>query len=68
MKLGDLVKFHTDVFVSAMREYSNPGVVIEVDDSHRQMKYTVMWADSKITREHPAYLRPLRGGAVFEGS
>lgn len=59
MRKGDLVNFHTDawVFESATREYENPGVVIEVDDSHRQTVYTVMWADKKITREHAGYLQ-----------
>lgn len=61
MKLGDLVNFHTDVFVSANRDYSNPGIVIAVDDSHRQMCYTVMWSDSKITTEYPGYLTPMGG-------
>jgi len=59
MEKGDIVKFHTDswVFEGAAREYKNPGVVIEVDDEHRQVVYTVLWADDKITREHAGYLQ-----------
>tara|TARA_Y100001937_G_C6950730_1_gene254521 strand:- start:116 stop:322 length:207 start_codon:yes stop_codon:yes gene_type:complete len=59
MNLGDLVNFHSDVFSSSNEDYVNPGVVIEIDDSHRQMRYTVMWSDSKITSEFPGYLYPI---------
>ncbi len=59
MKRGDLVNFYTTawVFKDAAREYENPGVIIDVDDGHRQMVYTVMWADKRITREHAGYLQ-----------
>ena len=59
VKAGDLVNFHTDawVFKSAEKDYRNPGVIIGIDDSHRQLVYTVMWADKKITREHAGYLQ-----------
>ena len=57
MKVGDLVNFHTDVFLSANKEYSNPGVIVDVDDSHRQVRYTVMWACGRITNEYTAYLK-----------
>lgn len=62
MKPGDLVNFHTDawVFDSAKKEYTNPGVIIEVDDEHRQTVYTVLWADKKITREHAGYLQGVK--------
>ncbi len=59
MNKGDIVRFHTEawVFEEAAKEYENPGVVIEVDDEHRQVVYTVLWADSRITREHAGYLQ-----------
>ena len=59
MKIGDLVNFFTTawIFEDAAREYKNLGVVLGVDDSHRQIVYTVMWADKKITREHAGYLQ-----------
>ncbi len=56
MKVGDLVKFHTDAWIFET-DYSNPGLIIEKDDSHRQLRYTVMWSDGKITKETTCYLR-----------
>ncbi len=59
MKVGDLCKWHTNawVFDNAKAGYQNPGIILEVDGSHRQMRYTVMWADGNITTEHPGFLR-----------
>ena len=55
MKIGDLVNFHTDawVFESAIKGYANPGVILE---RHTENRYTVMWADRKLTTEHVGYL------------
>ena len=54
----DYIKKLDDLSISeAAKEYENPGVVIEVDDEHRQVVYTVLWADNRITREHAGYLQ-----------
>jgi len=55
MKVGDLVNFHTNawVFENAIKEYANPGVILEC---HTEKRYTVMWADHKLTTEHAGYL------------
>lgn len=59
MNTGDIVNFHTEawVFQHVTSTYANPGVVVEVDNTHRQVRYTVLWADGKITKEHNGYLR-----------
>ena len=57
MNVGDLVNFYSVFFSSAAEEYKNPGIIIDVDDSHRQMRYTVMWADGRVTNEHTGYLK-----------
>ena len=56
MKVGDLVKFYSStwVFKDAEKDYSNPGIIIE--RKPLATKYTVMWADGKITTEHFGYL------------
>ena len=58
MNVGDVVNFYTGawVFERANAQYRNPGVVVEVDDSHRQVRYVVLWADGRITKEHSGYL------------
>jgi len=58
MKTGDVVNFFTGawVFAHANERYRNPGVVVEVDDSHRQTRYVILWADGRITKEHSGYL------------
>lgn len=58
MQVGDLVSFHSHswVFKQAEKDYKNPGIVIEKDETHRQVRYTVMWSDGKITNEHAGYL------------
>ena len=58
MKVGDIVNFWTKawVFEQANERYQNPGVVVEVDDSHRQTRYVVLWADGRLTKEHSGYL------------
>lgn len=61
MKIGDLVNFHTSawVFESAIKDYANPGVILEVimnpQDSSRFVA-EIYWADGKITREYDSYL------------
>ena len=57
MKVGDLVKFHTEawVFAHANRRYANPGVIIE--DVVVGTRYRVLWADKKMTVENVSYLR-----------
>ncbi len=55
MKVGDLVSFESAFWDG--KHYCNPGLVIEEDDSHRQMRYTVMWGDGKITTEHFGLLK-----------
>ncbi len=60
MKTGDLVNFYTDAFPSANREYINPGIIINVNDSHRQISYTVLWGGGRITNETPGYLIKFR--------
>ena len=55
MKPGDLVNFTSDFF-SAFQKYASPGIIIVEDDSHRQMLYTVLWADGNITTEIAGYL------------
>ena len=59
---GTLVNFYTTawVFEDAARQYKNPGVILEVDDEHRQTVYTVMWADNRVTREHAGYLQGVK--------
>ena len=59
MNVGDLVNFYTNawVFKNSEKDYANPGLVIEVDDSHRQCRYTVLWANGRITTEHHGYLK-----------
>ena len=32
-------------------------MIIEKDDSHRQVRYTIMWADGRITKEHNGYIK-----------
>lgn len=60
MKVGSLVKWHTDawVFKAASKRYANPGIVLRDlkrgDDYHQA--YEVLWADGKITSEHHGYL------------
>ncbi len=59
MKVGDLVHFYTTAWVFKHHEkrYRNPGMILEKDDSHRQVKYTIMWADGRITTEHNGYIK-----------
>ena len=62
MKVGDLVKFHSDFFSAAAREYANPGIIIENVSQlafRRNGTYRVMWADQRVTIEHASYLEPL---------
>jgi|TARA_R110001583_G_scaffold5598_6_gene30065 hypothetical protein len=56
MRVGDLVDFFTKawVFQHADARYKNPGIIIELASSKR---YTVMWADGKITTEFKSYLQ-----------
>jgi len=58
VNIGDVVNFHTGawVFEEANARYQNPGVIVEVDDSHRQIRYVVLWADGRLTKEHSGYL------------
>lgn len=58
MKVGDLVTFQSS-FWSVVAEYANPGLILEKDDSHRQVVYKVMWADKKITSEHHGLLKKI---------
>ena len=59
MKKGDLVCFHSRSMVFKDREqsYANPGIVVQVDRSHRQTRYVVYWSDGKTTREFAGYLK-----------
>lgn len=61
MKIGDLVTFYSKFWDG--RTYSNPGLVLEEDDSHRQVRYTILWADGNITTEHPGLLRRVNGAS-----
>ena len=56
MKVGDLVNFHTKawVFEHASARYKNPGVILK---QHTENRYTVMWANRKLTTEHIGYLK-----------
>ena len=60
MKVGDVVYFYCapSVFEGSNKRYKprNPGVIIETDDEHRQMRFTILWANKEITTEHIAYL------------
>ena len=58
MRVGDVVNFYTGawVFAEANDRYRNPGVIVEVDDSHRQTRYVIMWADGRLTKEFSGYL------------
>ena len=64
MKVGDLVKFHTNswVFNNARARYENPGVVIEVLQGtlHAHPRYRVLWANEKMTVEHASYLQGVK--------
>ena len=61
MKVGDLVRWHTNswVFKDAGNRYANPGLI--VIDLQRgpgvQPAYQVMWADGQVTNEHVSYLK-----------
>jgi hypothetical protein len=59
VKLGDIVNFHTNawVFEHAKARYANPGVIVEVNDEHRQTSYCVLWADGRMSNEHRSYLK-----------
>ena len=59
MRVGDVVNFYTGawVFEEANDRYRNPGIIVEVDDSHRQKRYVILWADGRITKEHSGYLK-----------
>lgn len=59
MNIGDLVKFHVNswVFHRAKEDYASPGIIISQDTTGKSPLYEIMWADSKVTREHPCYLR-----------
>ena len=67
LKVGDLVDFGTNawVFKSAEQDYSNPGIILEIEISseldlitaRRTKKATVLWADGRTTKEYFAYLR-----------
>ena len=54
MKVGDLVKWQSSFWDD--KSYVSPGIIIEKDDSHRQLRYKIMWADGKITEEHAGFL------------
>ena len=54
MKVGDLVEWNSKFWDHT--SYESPGIIIEADDSHRQMRYKIMWADGKITEEHAGFL------------
>ena len=54
MKVGDIVNFASEFFHHYGRHV--PGLIIDVDDTHRQMVYVVYWGDGKITKEHPGLL------------
>ncbi len=56
MKVGDLVNFFSTFWNAAMKKYANPGIIVEEDDSHRQVRYTILWADGKVTTEHSGLL------------
>ena len=62
MKVGDLVNFvsHSALFSDAERRYSNPGLIVEEDREPRQARYTIMWADGRLTTEFPGYLEKAR--------
>ncbi len=57
MKVGDLVRWESQ-FWKATYNPPAPGIILEVDDSHRQMRYKIMWSDGKVTNEHAGYLLP----------
>ena len=57
MKVGDLVSFYSKFFAAAAKDYANPGLIIDTDNTHRHPRYTVMWADGRITKEHDGYLK-----------
>jgi len=65
MKVGDLVNFHTEtwVFAAARARYENPGVILE---QHTENRYTVMWADRKLTTEHIGYLTKEKNNERYE--
>lgn len=65
MKLGDLVRWHSNswVFSDAQGDYKSPGIVIErnknpakFNDTHRD-SYKVLWSDGRITNEWLCYLQ-----------
>ena len=59
MKVGDLVKWHTDawVFKAASERYCNPGIILkDLKRDGCQPAYQIMWADGKVTNEFSGYL------------
>ena len=54
MKVGDLVEWKSTFWND--KSYVSPGIIIEADDSHRQMVYKIMWADGNVTEEHAGFL------------
>jgi hypothetical protein len=62
MKVGDVVKFHSNswVFAHARARYENPGVVIEDVSGASTSRYRVLWANKKMTVEHASYLQRVK--------
>ena len=59
LKMGDLVRWHTNawVFKDAAKNYKNPGIILEKKDKKGcQDAYRVMWADGRVTDEWAGYL------------
>ena len=64
MRVGDLVNFEAKawVFESANREYTNPGVILNItptpvgEQQRNAFVAEVYWADGRVTREHNSYL------------
>ena len=61
MKVGDMVKFHTNswVFSHHNARYENPGIIIEDVslEGDSAPRYRVLWANQKMTVEHTSYLQ-----------
>ena len=70
LKIGDLVKWHSNswVFSDAKGDYKNPGIVVEKNENsisalskgrsvERPDSYKVLWSDGRITNEWLCYLQ-----------
>lgn len=60
MKISDVVEFQSNSLLFGDGDYVSPGIIIKKMSDKRYTaayRYTVLWADKKMTTEHSCYLR-----------